>query len=103
MSSPFPGMDPYLEEPSVWPDCHAGLIVARCADLNAHLPERYAAWKDRNVWVYEPDAETRSRLKKPDVFVTEPAGPSDGSGGVAVLSAPATSVLPVIRRDGNRF
>src|SRR2546422_5670714 len=103
MSSPFPGMDPHVEESSIWPDCHAGLIGAMSADLNAHLPERYSAWKDRNVWVYEPDAETRSRLKEPDIFVTEHPREAHGAGGVAVLSAPATSVLPVIRREGNRF
>jgi hypothetical protein len=103
MASPFPGMDPYVEEPSIWPDCHAGLIAAMSADLNAHLPERYSAWKDRNVWVYEPDAQTRSRLKKPDVFVTEHARSGNGASGIGVLPAPATSVLPVIRREGNRF
>lgn len=103
MASPFPGMDPYVEEPSIWPDCHAGLIAAISADLNAHLPERYSAWKDRNVWVYEPDAETRTRMKRPDVFVTEHARSGSDAGTVAVLPAPATSVLPVIRREGNRF
>jgi hypothetical protein len=28
MRSPFPGMDPYLEHPSLWPDVHNRLIVA---------------------------------------------------------------------------
>ena len=27
MESPFPGMDPYLEEPSFWPDVHHELIA----------------------------------------------------------------------------
>jgi hypothetical protein len=24
--SPFPGMDPYLEAPTIWPDAHTGLM-----------------------------------------------------------------------------
>jgi len=28
MPSPFPGMDPYLEEPSGWPSVHHWLIAA---------------------------------------------------------------------------
>jgi len=27
MPSPFPGMDPYLEAPDLWPDVHARLIA----------------------------------------------------------------------------
>lgn len=103
MPSPFPGMDPYLEEPSIWPDCHSGLILAMRAYLTVHLPERYSAWTDRNVWVYEPDTATRSQIKKPDVFVTESHRPGNGAGGVATLEAPARAMLPVVRREGNRF
>ena len=36
-SSPFPGMDPYLE--SKWPEVHARLIVYAANQLNAQLPE----------------------------------------------------------------
>ena len=28
MPTPFPGMDPYLEHPDLWPDVHHGLIAA---------------------------------------------------------------------------
>ncbi|MXY47396.1 MAG: DUF4058 family protein, partial [Chloroflexi bacterium] len=28
MLSPFPGMYPYLENPSIWPDLHSALMVA---------------------------------------------------------------------------
>ncbi len=30
MPSPFPGMDPYLEPPHLWPDVHHALISAVC-------------------------------------------------------------------------
>ena len=28
MPSPFPGMDPWLEAPRIWPDVHNSLIAA---------------------------------------------------------------------------
>jgi Protein of unknown function (DUF4058) len=31
MSSPFPGMDPYVEDPEVWSDFHGGLVLAKSA------------------------------------------------------------------------
>jgi hypothetical protein len=43
MASPFPGMDPYLENPARWPDVHQGLISAMRASLNALLPPGYVA------------------------------------------------------------
>lgn len=41
MRSPFPGMDPYLEHPSLWPDVHNSLIIAIAHDLAARIAPRY--------------------------------------------------------------
>lgn len=43
MESPFPGMDPYLEAPYVWPDFHASLSVAISNQLQVSLSPRYVA------------------------------------------------------------
>jgi hypothetical protein len=40
MLSPFPGMDPYLEEPGIWPDFHHAFAVSTAQALNAALPDR---------------------------------------------------------------
>ena len=55
MRSPFPGMDPYLEAPDLWPDVHLTLIIAMRAVLNASMPPGYAASADRYVWIHEPE------------------------------------------------
>ena len=52
MPSPFPGMDPYLESPSLWADFHLTMIVAIRAELNRLLPEKYVASADRYVWLH---------------------------------------------------
>jgi hypothetical protein len=44
MPSPFPGMDPYLEDPFFWHQVHSRLIVALANDLGRKLrPKYYAA------------------------------------------------------------
>ena len=43
MPSPFPGMDPYLEAPSIWPDFHHKLAAELSTELNGSLPSPYYA------------------------------------------------------------
>ncbi|MFN8453441.1 MAG: DUF4058 family protein [Anaerolineae bacterium] len=40
---PFPGMDPYLEAPDIWPDLHDRLATTLSAILNTLLPAPYYA------------------------------------------------------------
>lgn len=100
MPSPFPGMDPYLEVSPYWSDLHFALIMALKSEVKKRLPAGYSVWADQYVWLHEPDAETRRG--KPDVFVAErPHAP--GNGGPTTLTAPATSILPAVRREGNKY
>src|SRR5262249_38963893 len=43
MPSLFPGMDPYLEAPDIWPDLHDALAGEIRAALNNSLPAPYYA------------------------------------------------------------
>lgn len=43
MPSPFPGMDPYLEDPAVWADFHGRFADVLSVVLNGLLPPRYYA------------------------------------------------------------
>ena len=38
MPSPFPGMDPYLEAPDIWPDFHHAVAGQISSELNRRLP-----------------------------------------------------------------
>jgi hypothetical protein len=101
MPSPFPGMDPYLEDPWFWPDFHLTFVVGLRAELNRHLPEGYVALADRYVWVQEPDTEERKLLGKPDVFLTgetEPKGTAP-----AAIAAPMEIVLPSLTEKGSPY
>ena len=37
MRSPFPGMDPYLETPTLWSDFHASFIRHSCSGDSSYL------------------------------------------------------------------
>ena len=41
MPSPFPGMDPYLEDPDVFPDFHDSFVTYLRESLQPQLPEPY--------------------------------------------------------------
>src|SRR5215831_8178138 len=43
MPSPFPGMDPYLEDEKIWPDFHHALVAALYQTLLPNLTDRYRA------------------------------------------------------------
>lgn len=66
MPSPFPGMDPYLEHPTLWPGVYQGLITFMWSALNAILPARYVASMGERVYVVQPE-----RGIYPDVMVVQ--------------------------------
>lgn len=55
MSSPFPGMDPYLEHPTLWPDVHNRLIAALADDLSARVAPRYYVGLERRTYLLKVD------------------------------------------------
>jgi hypothetical protein len=101
MALPFPGMNPYLEDPDIWPDFHGSFLIELRSRLNLVLPKGYVARWDRYVWVDE-DAEEHV-LGKPDVFVSEGNVHMRANGGTATLAAPATVVLPATEAKGKPF
>ena len=67
MKSPFPGMDPYLEQ--FWGDVHHRLITYAGDQLQAQLPKDLRARMEERVFVETDDGPHRSIY--PDVHVVE--------------------------------
>ena len=80
MTSPFPGMDPYLE--TRWGDVHASLTVYARDALNGSLPSGLMARADERSIVAEAYHDKRDIY--PDVFVLQ-----RGSGESSVLNSEA--------------
>jgi hypothetical protein len=86
VSSPFPGMDPYLEAPYIWPDFHEAFAVEIRGQLNTKLPPPYYARLEMRPEVGIVADETGPRRIVPDVAVARQPRAADGE--VAVLDAP---------------
>src|SRR5258708_2754239 len=88
MPSPFPGMDPYLEDPKLWLDFHNELASAIRAALNGSLAPHYRARVTSYV-AYENVEVARTRRVESDVMVwqVQPRR-EEGTVAVAVPAAP---------------
>ena len=87
MSSPFPGMDPYIERSGFFRTFHGSLINAILEQLNTELPPGYAAQTEEHV-VIKPF----NRGINPDVFISRRPRPTPGAlrvGGAATLTPTA--------------
>src|SRR5262245_17024611 len=62
MPSPFPGMDPYLETPYLWPDVHHELISQIRSALNPVLRPNYVARVELRVYISDEDDPGREAL-----------------------------------------
>ncbi|MCK6624455.1 MAG: DUF4058 family protein [Anaerolineae bacterium] len=47
--SPFPGMDPYLEAPDIWPDFHDCRAIDYTRPPNPPLSEADTAWVEERL------------------------------------------------------
>src|SRR5262245_13800985 len=95
METPFPGMDPYLEHPALWPSVHARLIVALADQLGPKIRPRYVASVEDRVFIESADQE-----RVPDVLVQK-ASPGHRPPAVppgASIATPLVVEIPQLER-----
>ena len=93
MPSPFPGMDPYLESPVIWPDVHNELISDIRAALNPVLLPRYVACMELRMYISDDDDPGREAIV-PDVRVE--ASPRRKGAGKPKAAATLADTEPLI-------
>lgn len=71
MDMPFPGMDPYLEHPMLWPGFHVQMMVALANQLQPRIEPRYIASLEERVYIDIPQ-----RRFIPDVLIKKTREPS---------------------------
>jgi Protein of unknown function (DUF4058) len=97
MPSPFPGMDPFLEDAEFFPDLHDSLIVHLKESIQAKLPAKYYAITGNRIWL-----DVARPPVGPDVRIHEKNNgeESTSGGGTSVLTKPlANPVLITIPKD----
>jgi len=94
VKSPFPGIDPYLEDPAFWEDFHRRFITVIADALLAELPPSYDAQIDERVRLVEADSE-RAGSRLPDVSVDWINRPQSSAGGTPAETAGSAVLTPV--------
>lgn len=67
MPNPFPGINPYLEQPEYWSDFHNQFITALARKLIPQLLPKYRVVTDK--WFYKVTDSTKIVIGRPDVTV----------------------------------
>jgi hypothetical protein len=92
MPSPFPGMNPYLEQASVWHSFHEQFPAYCQEELTAQVRPKYFVKLDVNIYIHELPESQRFLAGRPDVTIGR--GASDlPSGATAALAAPVIGRL----------
>src|SRR5215207_690292 len=104
MPSPFPGMDPYLEDSALWPDVHAELITDVRHHLTPKLLPKYVARVEQRTFLFDQDDPASELYVVPDARVIErdsPTAPrlSIGRTAGAVAIAEPIDVTGLLLRE----
>jgi Protein of unknown function (DUF4058) len=93
MASPFPGMNPYLETPELWPEVHHLLISILAETLNSQLLPRYRVAVEKRV--YQSDGDDTLFVGIPDATVERFRNAPAYTNAPASVAIPVTVMLPM--------
>lgn len=109
MPSSFPGMDPYLENPALWPNVHGRLIVAIADALSPQLLPTYQPIIEEAVYRIDSpiDQQPSVIIGIPDVAIqktSKAAKPMESAVALAEpIASPVVVELPVPATFRQRF
>lgn len=67
MASPFPGMNPYLEQPEIWRDFHDSFIPALRDAITLQVRPHFTVRIQESIDIHQPDEAERVRIGVGDV------------------------------------
>lgn len=95
MPSPFPGMNPYLEQEDVWHDFHERFMPAAAEMLLPQVRPNYIVKLDEHAYIHELPANERRLAGRPDVAVIESRTDRGTAASQASANAPVYGELSV--------
>ena len=102
MRPPFPGMDPWLEHPALWPDVHNRLITAIADAMSPALAPKYYIGLESRTRFFTPDELIA--IGVPDLAVTTFDAPKSTGSPYASQSSGAVEVLvPMMEKVRETF
>ena len=93
MPSPFPGMNPWLEQDALWHDFHQRMLTAMSDAIAQEVAPRYYVALEEHVYIHEPPEPVARFLGRPDLAIVRTSGTSPAASS-AVMEAPVYTALP---------
>jgi hypothetical protein len=97
MPSPFPGFDPYLENPDFWPEVHSRLIVALADSLVPQVRPKYEIAIEKRIYEVNPfNGDNSLLVGVPDLAVKRQSSQVNKASfktAVAVASSPLQPIM----------
>jgi hypothetical protein len=103
MPSPYPGMNPYLEQYDVWHDFHKRFLPTAAEVIGAQVQPHFIVKIEEHVYVQERPAVPRRLLGRADLGVTPTRPSGTPPPAVDLLDAPARVRLPVVDVETKTF
>ena len=95
MPSPFPGMDPYLEEPGLWPDVHTRIMTRVSDVLTEVLRPKYYVRIEERVYISE-EGDPGRKVLIPDIEIS--VRPEHKGRGFAPEGGSVNVAEPIVAR-----
>jgi hypothetical protein len=103
MPSPYPGMNPYLEQEDVWQDFHDSMIPSVRDALSDQVTPHFIVKIEEHLYIHEPEAKQRFRVGSAGVGLMQPLEGRVRGDAVAILPAPAHIVLPQVEMETQTY
>jgi hypothetical protein len=98
MPSPFPGMNPFLEQNDTWEDFHHEFLTRARAQLEAQVGPSYYVKVEVRLYIHELSTDERRYFGRADSAVTASMERNrmerDSAAAVAEIEAPLTLTMP---------
>ena len=92
MPSPFPGMNPWLEQDALWHDFHQSLLSGLRDAIAEEISPNYYVALEEHVYIHEPPGPVARFLGRPDLAIVA-TRETDFSGPTAVMEAPVYTAI----------
>lgn len=100
-TNPFPGMNPYMEDPTLWRGVHTSLNYLLSVQLNRSLPNEFIARIEERVYVVQDDRNVYPYFA---IYRRENAPPRTAQvgGGAATLVRPDPGITVQVEAEQAR-
>lgn len=95
MPSPFPGVDPFIEDQHYWADFHLRFMNYWCEAIADHLPSNYEARLEERIRLVQRSPRKKGIDRRPDIVVERRTTGRTRSDGTLLAVKPTLRPVPV--------